>query len=67
MLDFGSYQTASCSGSSRRAFIRTAAAVPAMMTAGLPALAEIEQARRRAKAKSVILLWLWEAPAIWTW
>lgn len=63
MIDFGSFKAASCGGPSRRAFLRTAAAVPAVLGAGLPALGEIEDARRRAKAKSVILLWLWGGPS----
>lgn len=63
MIDFGSFKTAACSGTDRRSFLRTAAAVPAVQGAGLPAMAEIEDARRRAKAKSVILLWLWGGPS----
>ena len=63
MIDFGSFKTASCTGTNRRAFVRTAAAVPALLGAGLPSLAEVEDARKRAKAKSVILLWLWGGPS----
>ena len=63
MLDFGSFNARSCGGESRRAFLRTAAAVPFVLGAGLPSAQAIEEARQRAKAKSVILLWLWGGPS----
>jgi hypothetical protein len=63
MLDFGSFKARSCGGSSRRSFIRTAAAAPFALSAGLPSLEALAAAKERAKAKSVILLWLWGGPS----
>lgn len=63
MIEFGSFKSRSCSGSSRRAFLQTATAVPAALIAGLPSAATLAAAREAAQAKSVILLWLWGGPS----
>ena len=63
MIDFGSFKTRTCSGGTRRAFLQTAAAVPAALSAGLPSAAALAAARDAAQAKSVILLWLWGGPS----
>lgn len=63
MIDFGSFKARDCSGANRRSFLRTAATVPLAMSAGLPTPEAIADAKRRAKAKSVILLWLWGGPS----
>ena len=58
MLEFGRFKAQTCHGVGRRGFIKTAASVPLALGAGLPSLEAVEQARSRAKAKSVLLLWL---------
>ncbi|MDA1017821.1 MAG: DUF1501 domain-containing protein [Planctomycetota bacterium] len=63
MIDFGSFQSRSCRGNSRRAFLRTAAAAPFAVGLGLPSSEAIAKVREQAKAKSVILLWLWGGPS----
>lgn len=63
MIDFGSFKARDCGGSTRRSFLRTAAAVPVAMAAGLPNADAIAAAKDRARAKSVILLWLWGGPS----
>ena len=63
MIDFGSFKARDCGGSTRRSFLRTAATIPLAMSAGLPTPEAIADAKSRAKAKSVILLWLWGGPS----
>jgi hypothetical protein len=63
MIDFGSFKARDCGGSTRRSFLRTAATVPLAMSAGIPTPEAIADAKSRAKAKSVILLWLWGGPS----
>lgn len=63
MIDFGSFKARDCGGSTRRSFLRTAATVPLAMSAGLPTPEAIADAKSRAKAKSVILIWLWGGPS----
>ncbi|MBM79471.1 MAG: hypothetical protein CMJ78_02610 [Planctomycetaceae bacterium] len=63
MLDFGDFRARTCHGDSRRAFLKTAASVPLALGAGLPSMEAIAAAGREAKAKSVILLWLWGGPS----
>jgi hypothetical protein len=63
MIDFGSFKSRDCGGATRRSFLRTAAAIPLAMSAGLPTPEAIADAKSRAKAKSVILLWLWGGPS----
>ena len=63
MIDFGSFKARDCGGSTRRSFLRTAATDPLAMRAGLPTPEAIAAAKSQAKAKSVILLWLWGGPS----
>ena len=56
MLEFGQFKANTCNGVARRGFLKTAASIPVALGAGIPTLAEAEEARRRAKAKSVLLL-----------
>ncbi len=63
MLEFGQFKANTCNGVDRRGFLKTAASIPVALGAGIPTLAEAEEARRRAKAKSVLLLWLWGGPS----
>ncbi|MHC4877311.1 MAG: DUF1501 domain-containing protein [Planctomycetota bacterium] len=63
MLDFGSFPARTCGDSSRRSFLKTATAAPFLFSAGLPSNEAIAAAKERARAKSVILLWLWGGPS----
>ena len=63
MIEIGKFPAATCGGMSRRGFLRTAAAVPCALGAGLPSLPAIAKLQQQAQAKSVILLWLWGAPS----
>lgn len=63
MIEFGNFRASTCAGIRRRGFIKTAASIPMAIGAGLPSLHAVEQARDRAKAKSVLLLWLWGGPS----
>ena len=58
MIGVGKFKANDCNGLSRRSFLKTAAAVPFAMGAGLPNLLEVQAAQERGRAKSVILLWL---------
>ncbi|HLJ11027.1 MAG TPA: DUF1501 domain-containing protein [Planctomycetaceae bacterium] len=60
MLEVGSFKAASCAGLSRRAFLRAGASVPAAL--GLAPLASA-LAGEQAKAKSVLVVWLWGGPS----
>src|SRR5262245_19265238 len=60
MLDVGSFRAANCGGMSRRAFLRTGVAVPAAL--GLSSLAGVARAEP-ARAKSVLIVWLWGGPS----
>lgn len=59
MNEIGSFQTRNCRGISRRAFVQTAASLPAAW--GL--LANSVEAAETAKAKSVLMVWLWGGPS----
>ncbi len=60
MLDVGSYPARTCAGVSRRSFLRLAASVPlALGVGGAGTLASSAKAR----AKSVIFVFLWGAPS----
>ena len=56
MIENGSFQTHSCRGVTRRAFVKAAASLPAAW--GLAA-----NAAGSAKAESVIVVWLWGGPS----
>ena len=66
MLDFGNFKARDCgNGIGRRSFLKTASALPFAFGAGYGGI-DLEAARKlgdRAKAKSVILLWLWGGPS----
>ncbi|MBX3437605.1 MAG: DUF1501 domain-containing protein, partial [Planctomycetaceae bacterium] len=61
MFDVGGFRAATCGGASRRSFLRLAASA----AAGLGAMHWpcIAGSSETARAKSVILLWLWGAPS----
>lgn len=60
MLDVGSFQTASCNGMSRRAFLQAGLSVPAALgLSSLPAAVAAES----HKARSVLVVWLWGGPS----
>ena len=61
MFDIGSFCAKSCDGVSRRSFLKMGASVPVGL--GLSEMAQIADAADRAKAKSVVLLWLWGGPS----
>jgi uncharacterized protein (DUF1501 family) len=61
MLEIGRFPARTCRGLSRRSFLQLSAALPtAWAVQGLPNAAH---AARPARAKSVILLWLWGGPS----
>lgn len=55
MIGVGNFKANDCNGLSRRSFLKTAAAVPFAMGAGLPNLLKVQAAQERGRAKSVIL------------
>lgn len=59
MIEVGSFLTRSCAARTRRAFLRTAASLP--MAWGLPFTAPVRASA--AKAKSVMVVWLWGGPS----
>jgi hypothetical protein len=61
MFDLGSFRAGSCQGISRRSFLRIGATLP--IVSGLSNLDRQAQAAATAKAKSVLLIWLWGAPS----
>ncbi|HQU44015.1 MAG TPA: DUF1501 domain-containing protein, partial [Pirellulales bacterium] len=63
MLNIGSFQTRLCQGMSRRAFLRLGAGLP--LAGALPQFAGAAEGSEyaKARAKSVILVWLWGAPS----
>ncbi len=63
MIGVGNFKANDCNGLSRRSFLKTAAAVPFAMGAGMPSLLDVQAAQERGRAKSVILLWLWGGPS----
>lgn len=60
MFEVGSFKSASCSGINRRAFVRAGLGIPAGL--GISSLASAVAATQ-AKAKSVLLVWLWGGPS----
>ena len=63
MLGFGRFKSADCSGFNRRSFLKASAAVPFAMGADLSLLQAAQEAQKRGRVKSVILLWLWGGPS----
>lgn len=58
LLRIGSFRSADCQGVSRRAFLQAGA-----MTLGGLALPITAQAAETAKARSIVLVWLWGGPS----
>jgi len=63
MLNVGSFAASSCTGVSRRSFLKMGASLPAVL--GLPALAAPSGriAAHKVRAKSVLLVWMWGGPS----
>ncbi|MFT7641525.1 MAG: hypothetical protein ACI9G1_003276 [Pirellulaceae bacterium] len=60
MNEIGSFRTRTCGGLNRRAFVQTAASVPLALGLSAGANGAVGGA---AKAKSVIVVWLWGGPS----
>lgn len=63
MLGIGTFRAQDCAGVSRRSFVKTAAAVPFTFGTTHQALQAAQEAQRKGKVKSVIVLWLWGGPS----
>ncbi len=61
MFSIGDFKTRTCGGISRRSFLKIAASVPAAY--GLSGFHAPLQAATKARAKSVLFIWLWGAPS----
>ncbi len=61
MLDIGGFHAGSCNGVTRRAFLQTGASAAAAL--GFAALGNSALAAAKARAKSVVFVWLWGAPS----
>jgi hypothetical protein len=61
MFDVGSFQANSCSGVTRRSFLRVGASVP--LALGMGNLAAVANAVKERRAKSVLFVFLWGAPS----
>jgi len=61
MFDIGDFQAKTCSGVSRRSFIRMGASVP--LALGLPRSLEAAESYGEVRAKSVLFVFLWGAPS----
>lgn len=60
MFEVGAFQAGSCSGTTRRSFLKLGASIPAGLMLGANSATWAAQAPR---AKSVIFVWLWGAPS----
>ena len=61
MLEVGSFRARTCSGMNRRSFLKLGATASLALGAG--SAAQLAAAAEGARAKSVIVLWLWGAPS----
>ncbi|MDP7274843.1 MAG: DUF1501 domain-containing protein [Planctomycetaceae bacterium] len=61
MLNVGRFSAGGCSGPTRRSFLKMGGSLPLLL--GRPALAAPTPPARAARAKSVLLVWLWGAPS----
>ena len=61
MFDVGDFQAKTCSGLTRRSFLRIGASVPVAL--GLPSRLPGAMEPKTVRAKSVVLVWLWGAPS----
>ncbi|MFO0901248.1 MAG: DUF1501 domain-containing protein [Pirellulales bacterium] len=62
-LDLGSFRAGSCQGLTRRAFVRASLAAPWLAGSAVAAPSAPAEAYGHAKARSVIVLWLWGGPS----
>ena len=60
MFDVGNFRAKTCSGLTRRSFLRIGSSIP--MAWGLTSL-DSAKAASLARAKSVVFVWLWGAPS----
>lgn len=63
MLELGGFRTRMCQGVTRRAFLRWGAALPLGGALGMQRPAALAAGYGEARAKSVLLIWLWGAPS----
>ena len=61
MLEVGRFNTRGCEGITRRAFLQASFALP--LSLGLDRVSRASEGNESARAKSVILLWLWGGPS----
>lgn len=61
MFDIGDFQASTCSGITRRSFLRIGASIP--LALGLPRLTQAAAASETPRAKSVLFVFLWGAPS----
>lgn len=61
MFDVGGFRAHSCSGVTRRSFLKIGAALPS--TLGLAQASSAANADRKHRAKTVLFVWLWGAPS----
>src|SRR5438046_2464682 len=61
MFDVGRFPARTCSGVTRRSFLRWGASVP--LALGLPGAAAMGRAATGGRAKSVVFVFLWGAPS----
>ncbi|MCH2211712.1 MAG: DUF1501 domain-containing protein [Fuerstiella sp.] len=61
MINLGSFRAGSCQGISRRPFLKIGTSLP--IAYGLSNAEQLASAAESAKAKSVLLIWLWGAPS----
>lgn len=62
-LDLGSFRAGLCQGLTRRAFVRASLAAPWLTVPGTAQRATAREAYGQAKARTVIVLWLWGGPS----
>ena len=63
-INIGAFSARTCAGISRRSFLQVASALPlGAGIAGLPQAAQGNEPAKRARAKSVIFVFLWGAPS----
>lgn len=61
MLDIGDFRAKTCRGTTRRAFLRTAASAASVF--GVAGSTAVVQAAKQGRAKSVVFIWLWGGPS----
>jgi Protein of unknown function (DUF1501) len=63
MLEIGRFRAKTCGGMTRRAFLRAGASAATVFGAALPESRGLETVRGKARARSVLFVWLWGAPS----